>query len=425
LRIADICGVKRLDRATVLFALLGAALLGWLGLSDFAFTDYDVEARPAYDSLVSGRVHDFLVQSPAYGGALLLRAPLALGAALFGGGDLAVFRAVALPGLLALALLGVVLTRRARDAGAPAPAAWLALALCVANPLALRALELGHAEELLAGSLAVAAMLAAQGRRPGWAGLLIGLAVAAKPWALVAVPAVIAVLPSGRVRAGAIALGLPAAVFAPFLIAQWLGSLPSHLTATGDIFNPWQAWWPFGSADTAVVTPGGGLGPAGTVLPGYRHPPPWLSGFIHPGIVALPVPLVLLWARRCAPTDGLLLLAFLLFLRCLLDPWNNVYYVLPCVLALVAFDATRGRAPLAAAVVTGATWLTIFELSSVISPDAQAAAYLAWAVPFAALLALRLYAPRSWARLRAAALGALAPARTPLSPRSSAPSGTS
>ena len=192
-------------------------------------------------------------------------------------------------------------------------------------------------------------MLAAQGRRPGWAGLLVGLAVATKPWALIAVPAVIAVLPEGRRRAGAIALAVPGAIFAPFVIAQWVGHVPSHPTSTGDIFKPWQLWWPLGSTGTPVVNPGGGVGSAGAVLEGYRHSPSWLSGLVHPGIVALSVPLVLLWARRRRAADGLLLLAFLLFLRCLLDPWNNVYYVLPCVLALVAFDASRGRAPLAAA----------------------------------------------------------------------------
>jgi hypothetical protein len=411
--------VKRLDRTTVLVALVAAGLLGWLGLHDLAFTDYDIEARPAYDALLSGDIHAFLLNSPTYGGALVLRAPLALLVAAFGGGELAVFRAVALPGLLALALLGVALVSRARAAGASAPAAWLALALCVANPLALRALELGHAEELLAASLVVAAMLAAQGRRPGWAGVLVGLAVATKPWAFVAIPAVIAVLPAARWRAGAIALAIPAAFASPFLIAQWVGQVHAGHLTTGEIFKPWQVWWPLGSSSPPVVAPGGHL------LSGYRHSPPWLNGVIHPGIVALSVPLVLLWLRRARTADGLLLLAFLLFLRCLLDPWNNVYYVLPCVLALTALDASRGRAPLAAAAVTGATWLTVVELASVVSPDVQSAAYLAWALPFVAALGLRLYAPQRWARLQAAALSALRAVRPTLSPRSSAPSGTS
>jgi hypothetical protein len=418
--------VERRDRTTVLFALLGVALLGWLGLSDFAFNDYDIEARPAFDQLLAGDLRAFLLQSPAYGGALLLRAPLALAAGGLGGGDLAVFRAVALPGLLAVALLGVVLTSRARIAGAAAPAAWLALALCVVNPIVLKALELGHAEELLAGSLVVGAMLAAQGRRPGWAGLLVGLAVASKPWALIAVPAVIVVLPAARWRAGAIALGVPALVFAPFVIAHLSIHVPGNQpTSTGDIFKPWQVWWPLGSAAAPVVNPGGGVGPAGAVLSGYRHSPSWLVSLAHPAIVALSTVPALLWARRPRAADGMLLLAFVLFGRCLLDPWNNVYYVLPCVLALVAVDASRGRAPLAAAIVTGATWLTVVELPSIASPDAQCAAYLAWALPFAFALALRLFAPQRWARLHAAAFDAVAPRRLRLTPRSSAPSGTS
>jgi Glycosyltransferase family 87 len=390
--------VERRDRTTVLFALLGVVLLGWFGLSDFAFNDYDVEVRPAFNELLSGNVHDFLLRSPAYGGALLLRAPFAFVAHALGGGELAVFRAVAIPGLLALAALGVVLARRARDAGAAPPAAWLVLALCVVNPITLKALDLGHAEELLAGALVVAAMLAAQGRRPGWAGVLVGLAVAVKPWALIALPAVIVVLPEGRRRAAAIGLGLPVLLFAPFLIAQRLAEVPNHPTAAGDIFKPWQVWWPLGSNDTVVVNPGGGVGSAGDVLAGYRHPPSWLSSVIHPAIVLMAVPLAALWARRPRPADGLLLLALLLFLRCLLDPWNNVYYVLPCVLALVAADALRGRAPFTAVAVTGATWLTFVELSSALSPDAACAVYLAWAVPFAAALAARVYAPEAFAR---------------------------
>jgi hypothetical protein len=76
-------------------------------------------------------------------------------------------------------------------------------------------------------------------------------------------------------------------------------------------------------------------------------------------------------------------------------------------------------------VVTGATWFTVVELSSMVSPDAQSAAYLAWAVPFAAVLALRLYAPQRWARLRAAARAAVPHEALPVTRRSSAPSGTS
>jgi hypothetical protein len=48
-------------------------------------------------------------------------------------------------------------------------------------------------------------------------------------------------------------------------------------------------------------------------------------------------------------------------------------------------------------------WLTMVQLQGLISPDAQAVAYLAWAVPLAIALGLRLVAPERFARLAAPA----------------------
>ena len=54
---------------------------------------------------------------------------------------------------------------------------------------------------------------------------------------------------------------------------------------------------------------------------------------------------------------GVLALAFLL--RCMLDPWDLVYYHLPLVVALAAWEARRGRdLPVLSVVVTAACWLT-------------------------------------------------------------------
>ena len=73
-------------------AALGLAALAWLGLYGFAWNDYDVEARLAVDALVRGDLRAFAALSPAYGGSLLMRAPLALAVSRLGGGDLAVYR---------------------------------------------------------------------------------------------------------------------------------------------------------------------------------------------------------------------------------------------------------------------------------------------------------------------------------------------
>jgi hypothetical protein len=59
--------------------------------------------------------------------------------------------------------------------------------------------------------------------------------------------------------------------------------------------------------------------------------------------------------------NALALLALLLLLRCMLDPWDVVYYPLPFAIALLSWETlVRGRAPLGAAVVSAAAW-AIFE----------------------------------------------------------------
>jgi hypothetical protein len=106
----------------------------------------------------------------------------------------------------------------------------------------------------------------------------------------------------------------------------------------------------------------------------------------------LAVPLSALAARRKA--DPLLLLALLLLLRCVLDPWNNTYYVLPCVLALAAWEPMRHRRPpLLALATVVATFITMERIFDVAPLDVVAACYLAWSLPLAGLLGWRLYAP--------------------------------
>src|SRR6185312_10342493 len=94
--------------------------MAWLGLYGFAWNDYETEARPAFDALVHGHAIEFLRIAPAYGGSFVERAPFALLPSLWGGGDLAVYRMVALPCLLAAAALGVWLVARMRNEGRPA-----------------------------------------------------------------------------------------------------------------------------------------------------------------------------------------------------------------------------------------------------------------------------------------------------------------
>jgi hypothetical protein len=116
-----------------------------------------------------------------------------------------------------------------------------------------------------------------------------------------------------------------------------------------------------------------------------------------PLVVLVPVALSLALAPRLRSRpwhDGLLLLTLVLLLRCLLDPWNVVYYELPFLLALVAWELhARAGVPVISLVVTLLCWVTLETLTTQVSPDAQAIAFPAWTVPLALAMALRLFDP--------------------------------
>lgn len=391
--------------------------MGWLGLSGFLWTDYETEAAPAFDALAHGHVLEFLRLAPAYGGSLVERSPFALVPGLWGGGQLAVYRLVAVPCLLAGTALGVWLCARMRAAGQRALWRALAVGVCVANPMTLQALEMGHPEELLGACLCVGAVLVALRGRAVWAGVLLGLAIANKEWALVAVGPVLLALnprplagrfPGVRIVCLAAASATAAAVLGPLLLAGRAFTTAVGATAVvstptaSQIFHPWQVWWFFGHHSGLVHR-------EGAMLPGYRVGPTWISAISHPLIVAAGLSAALaLWLprRRSSSTaggvsasDALLLLAFVLLARCLLDTWDVGYYVLPCSIAMVSWETIgRRRAPIVTLAAVIAPWLALARLSPALSPDGQAALFLAWTLPLAGALAVRLYAPGLGAR---------------------------
>ena len=377
-------------------ALLGVAAMSWVGLVGFAWSDYDNEAAGAFAALIRGDLWGFLELAPVYGGSLVLRAPFAGATAALGGGELAVFRAVSIPCLMAVAVLAVVVVGRMADRGRSIGARALVLVLCVANPITLRALELGHPEELLCASLAIGAVLAASSRRTLLAAVLLGLAVATKAWAVLAIGPVLLALPGRRMAALVVAGCVTLLVLAPLLLAGSPAALAHGASTTGTIFQPWQVFWLLGDAGHVVI------GGDGMPKPdGYRVPPGWLSPLAHPLIALLVVPFSLLWLRvrgaapRVDPEQLLLALALLLLLRCVLDPWNVVYYELPFLLALLAWEALcrPDRPPVLAVAASAAAWATLVEAPNWLSPDLQCAFFLAWSLPLVAWLARETFWP--------------------------------
>lgn len=389
-----------------LLAGLGCVVMAWLGLASFAWNDYDFEVRPAYEALTTGHLVRFLQLAPAYGGSLVERAPFALLPGLWGGGQLAVYRAVSVPCLVAVAALGVWLVARMRAASRGTLARALVLGVCVANPVTVRALEMGHPEELLGAVLCVAAVLVAgsgAGARTRWlcAGALLGLAVANKEWALLAVgPVALALEPRLRTRALALAGVVCAAILAPLALVGsggFVSVTKAAATAPANaIFKPWQLWWFLGHYSVHA------LGPSGTPEPGYRLGPAWVGDVSHPLILAAGAALALgLWLRvrgaRLPEREALLALALVLLARCVLDTWDESYYLLPFLLALVAWEA-GGKAPglpVLAPAASVLTWLSFQWLPEHVSPNAQAAFFLAWSLPLVCRLATRLLAALS------------------------------
>jgi hypothetical protein len=389
--------------AAVAMAAVAISLVAMLDLSQWAWTDYDVEARPAFDALVNGHITQFLQLAPAYGGSLVLRAPFVLIAHLWSAGELSMFRAAAVPCLFASAVFGVWLVARMRALGRSRGTQALALLLCVANPITLAALKYGHPEELLGAVLCVAAVFAAMRNRPIWAGVLLGLAVANKEWAVLAVGPVLLALPERRLRALLTAGAVGGLVLAPLIFAASGGSSGGFISSakiaaagTGTIFHPGQVWWFFGSYGHIA----GGLQ---NIRPDFRSPPGWIESISHPLIVALMLPLTIacFWRRRhgrgATPHDAMLLLALLLLLRCVLDPWDNSYYPLPFLFALLAWEVSEfDRPPVLALTASFASWF-VFQATGALnlnfSPDVQSLVFMSVALPATCAIAARLYAP--------------------------------
>ena len=320
---------------------LAAALSAWIAFATATVGDYPADAGPAVHALARGDVAAFLSHQPDMGPvSVVLRAPFA---ALAGGGRLDVYRWGSLPCVLAAALLGLYLAGLARRSGA-GPIAQAALAaVCVVNPVTFNALRLGHPEEILTAALAVGAVAVAaegHGRR---AALLLGLALACKQWAAIAILPTLMALPARRLAVGMAAAGLAAVLVLPGVLADPHGFFDSQRNLAVDTVyaGPWSAWYPLAEASTRPVA---GLG----TVSHTHYAPDLVARLSHALIVlaAVAVPLALALRRRrfgLSGGDAMALLALLALVRCILDPVDNLYYHAPLLLALAGWDAMASR----------------------------------------------------------------------------------
>ncbi len=403
-----------MSRRVVNFAGFGALALLATGIVARygSVGDYEADAAPGFEALSRGDVHDFLTHPALMGPfAMLARVPFVLAANLGDASMLDRYRWGAVACLLASAALAVVVARMMRRAGQPAYVCVLAAVLLVANPLVVKALRFGHPEEMLGAALCTGAMIAAMRRRGVLAAILFALALTTKQWALVIVgPMVLAVfvyqLPRRRFAATLLLTGL--AVTAPSFLSdpgryvdaqKYAGSIP---VTSWQPASPYSAWYPFTPTKQVRIRPVDGRS-----VVSVRPVPPFVAGVAKKLIVIsallLTVPLILR-RRRLSATDPLLVLAFALLLRCVLDPFDNPYYHLPFLSAFLAWEALTVRGVPVVAALVSIAFLVQTSLAETFSAipayTVHSAVYLAWSLPLLAFMAVHLYSPALGSRLR-------------------------
>jgi hypothetical protein len=259
------------------------------------------------------------------------------------------------------------------------------LALWLVAILWGRTLYFGHPEEPLAAALALAAVAAAGTRRPLLAGVLLGLAIGTKEWALLVAPAVL-LAGVGHEWRRALA-GCAAAVV--ITVGGMAAGSPSAFRAAhdarraGDVnaMTPASLW--FRTGHRHVVAEGNGL-------VAYEVYPPRLIGrWCRPFVFALACAATLLFWRRRGWDDAavLALAGFLLVARSVFDTQTFSYHLVPMLMFVTAWELLgRRRFPLVGAAVMLAFQLTARTVSSSLSADTFNAIYLAWTLPLLALL---------------------------------------
>jgi hypothetical protein len=185
----------------------------------------------------------------------------------------------------------------------------------------------GHLDDVVALVLAVGALRAVAENRASLAGLALGAAVAAKPWALGFIPLLL-VLDKQRLAAAGSALAAIVAAWGPFMIAN-----PSTVAA----LRP-----PVGVAASSGLH---ALGYRGDLIPAWDR----VGQFVLGPLAALAPVLRGRW-------PGLFLAA--VAVRLAMDPKDNPYYIGGAALGALVFDllATRWTIPWATVVTVVLLW---------------------------------------------------------------------
>jgi hypothetical protein len=394
--------LQPLPLAGLVAVAVGLTVAAAIG-TDIQGADFESQVSPALDALVRGEFHTLCVNFPLMGPvSVLLRAPFDW--LVFDADIRVVYLVTSLP--LLVAYVGVVLWLMRRiEAHRPQVIAAVIGGLVLVNPAVVRAIHWGHPEDLLCAALLLAAALTAASRDWWVTGLLLGLAIATKQWALLAFPAIVLAVPVRRVAAGGLALVLVAAITLPFALEA-----PSRFRAIAKATSNTEAFWHTGENKSGVshVTPANVIWPfserrhetrAGVTAETAVLSNGWVRvTHVLIGLFAL----LLTWAgwrnRRAGPETWLGVLAAIFLVRCLFDPVNFDYYHVTALLFLGAWEGlARRSAPLLTAIAVigmGITFAAHAESFAALYQHAlfMNVTYLLWMLPLTVYVASRSYA---------------------------------
>jgi hypothetical protein len=389
----------RLSLHLGLSAIFACAITTAIALSTGSTGDYVVHgsvggdnAGPAIDALMHGDLAGYVTHQPAIGlTSLVLRVPFAGIASWVGGGGLLTYRLGAAACLLSLGIFAAWLTAGRRIA----TRGWLpglaGAALLLLSPAVRDAVQSGHPEDVLAGVLAAGAAIAATRGHPRWAAIMLGLAVGAKPWAVIAVPPVLVAVPGQRMPTLNIAGGLALLLTAIAPVADPEAFMRSlRVEGAAHVINAFSIWWPLSSPIHLPY----GMSTEARVLP--LGIPRAVSSMAGLAVACVLLVLTRGYARRSGRgCDPLALLALLGVLRCAIDSTNLEYYYVAALVPLVAWEVLSvGRLPLISALATLAVGL-IPTASYNVAPAVLCAASITGTVALVWYLTHRAFHPEA------------------------------
>ena len=397
-------GAGALALGAIAFDVLSVNGMGDYGMGRGVGGD---NAAPGLAALAHGNIAGYLSHQPVMGlTSILVRLPVAVLASALRLSSLWSYRLGVLACLIPFALLAAWLAGANNISPKRRTYGLAALLVLILSPILHNALDAGHPEGILAGSLSAAAVIAATRGRIRTAAVLLGLAIGSQDWALMAVPPVV-LAARGRRRE---VLLLAGAVAAPLTVCVWLADPAGFLRAVHNesatrFLTPLSLLWPI---SLPLHLPNASFEWARAMPLGMRRPEATLVSACLVGLVGGAWYLSV--RRRVVGFEPLALLALLGLLRCVCDSTHEEYYAIAALIPILAWEAQQNRLPVIGALMCLRAWLSYATLGQISATDlyvsslaskvllvgyfAQRAVVLApWAAPAVEPSSIRLAEP--------------------------------